>query len=203
MNSSIEPELFNGYDPLKKTFYQEVQLNHDLEPLEVAEAEAHKFKLQHEDKVDIWSTPTGEWYVKLKKGARIIVPKSFRFNRLVAGQIPTGWSAGRYGIPDDIIAQVDRTALWALVCTAEALTMSGITDPYELYKYVHPSEVGSSLGSGMGGTQSIASMFKDRREEKDVQKDIFQETYINTVAGWVNLLLMSSSGPIKIPVGAW
>lgn len=81
--------------------------------------------------------------------------------------------------------------------------MSGITDPYELYKYVHPSEVGSSLGSGMGGTQSIASMFKDRREEKNIQKDIFQETYINTVAGWVNLLLMSSSGPIKIPVGAW
>ena len=203
LNISTEPELFNGYDPLKKTFYQEVQLNHDLEPLEVAEAEAQRFKLQHEDKVDIWSTSSGEWYVKLKKGARIIVPKALRFDRLVAGQIPTGWSAGRYGIPDDIIAQVDRTALWALVCTAEALTMSGITDPYELYKYVHPSEVGSSLGSGMGGTQSIASMFKDRREEKDIQKDIFQETYINTVAGWVNLLLMSSSGPIKIPVGAW
>ena len=26
--------------------------------------------------------------------------------------------------------------------------------------------------------------------------------FINTVAGWVNLLLLSSSGPIKIPVGA-
>lgn len=198
----IEPELFNGYDPKKKTFYQEIQLNHDLEPLEVSEVEARKFKLQHEDKCDIWTSPSGEWFVKLKKGARIIVPKSFSFDRLVAGQIPTGWSAGRYGLPDDIIAQVDRTALWALVCTAEALTMSGVSDPYELYKYVHPSEVGSSLGSGMGGTQSIAAMFKDRREEKDVQMDIFQETYINTVAGWVNLLLMSSSGPIKIPVGA-
>ncbi|KAG8752051.1 3-oxoacyl-[acyl-carrier-protein] synthase [Serendipita sp. 396] len=198
----VEPELFNGYDPKKKTFYQEVQLNHDLEPLEVSEVEARKFKMQHEDKCDIWMQSSGEWFFKLKKGARIIVPKSFSFDRLVAGQIPTGWSAGRYGLPDDIIAQVDRTALWALVCTAEALTMSGISDPYELYKYVHPSEVGSSLGSGMGGTQSIAAMFKDRREEKDVQMDIFQETYINTVAGWVNLLLLSSSGPIKIPVGA-
>jgi 3-oxoacyl-(acyl-carrier-protein) synthase len=27
--------------------------------------------------------------------------------------------------------------------------------------------------------------------------------FINTVAGWVNLLLMSASGPVKIPVGAW
>ena len=54
--------------------------------------------------------------------------------------------------------------------------MAGVTDPYELYKYVHPSEVGSSLGSGMGGIVSISKMFRDRREEKDVQKDILQET---------------------------
>lgn len=59
----------------------------------------------------------------------------------------------RIGIPEDIIRQVDRTALWALVCVAEALMMSGITDPYELFKYVHPSEIGSALGSGMGGMQ--------------------------------------------------
>jgi len=70
----------------------------------------------------------------------------------------------------------DRTALWALTCTMEALVMSGVTDPYELYKYVHPAEVGTSLGSGMGGMHSLQAMFKDRREEKDVQKDILQET---------------------------
>ena len=56
--------------------------------------------------------------------------------------------------------------------------MSGVTDPYELYKYVHPAEVGTSLGSGMGGMHSLQAMFKDRREEKDVQKDILQETYV-------------------------
>jgi fatty acid synthase subunit alpha len=60
------------------------------------------------------------------------------------------------GIPEDIIRQVDRTSLWALVCVAEALMMSGITDAYELFKYVHPSEVGSALGSGMGGMQRCA-----------------------------------------------
>ncbi|KAH7106327.1 fatty acid synthase [Auriculariales sp. MPI-PUGE-AT-0066] len=198
----IEPELHKGYDPKKKVFQQEIQLNHDLEPIEIAESEAQKFRREHGDKADIWRTESGEWFVKLKKGARIIVPKSFKFDRLVAGQIPTGWSAGRFGIPEDIAAQTDRTALWALAATAEALTVSGITDPYELYKHIHPSEVGNCLGSGMGGMQSLAAMFKDRREEKDVQKDVLQETFINTVAGWVNLLLMSSSGPIKIPVGA-
>ncbi|KAG6830243.1 hypothetical protein H0H93_014104, partial [Arthromyces matolae] len=29
-----------------------------------------------------------------------------------------------------------------------------------------------------------------------------KRVFINTTAGWVNLLLMSSSGPVKIPVGA-
>ncbi|RXK40210.1 hypothetical protein M231_02484 [Tremella mesenterica] len=198
----IEPDLFYGYDPERKVFHQEIELNHDLEPIEVPAEDAARFKREQGDKCDIWAQASGEYMVKFKKGARIHVPKSIKFDRLVAGQIPTGWDAKRYGIPDDIIAQVDRTALWALTATMEALVMSGVTDPYELYKYIHPSEVGTSLGSGMGGMHSLSAMFKDRREEKDVQKDVLQETFINTVAGWVNLLLLSASGPVKIPVGA-
>ncbi|ODN92793.1 hypothetical protein L198_05588 [Cryptococcus wingfieldii CBS 7118] len=198
----IEPEINWGYNPEKKGFIQEIELNHDLEPLEVAAEEAARFKREHGDKVDIWAQSSGEWFVKFNKGARVFLPKAVKFDRLVAGQLPTGWDAKRYGIPEDIIAQTDRTALWALTCTMEALVMSGVTDPYELYKHVHPSEVGTSLGSGMGGMHSMSAMFRDRREEKDVQKDVLQETFINTVAGWVNLLLLSSSGPVKIPVGA-
>lgn len=197
----IEPELFRGYDPNRKGYTQEIELNHDLEAIETSHADAEKFKIVHGDKLDTW-VDGDKCFIRFKKGAKIMIPKAVRFDRLVAGQIPTGWDARVFGIPDDIIAQVDRTSLWALVCTAEALMMAGITDPYELYKYIHPSEVGTSLGSGMGGMSSLSKMFRDRREEKDVQKDILQETFINTVAGWVNLLLLSSSGPIKIPVGA-
>ncbi|KJA14116.1 hypothetical protein HYPSUDRAFT_114122, partial [Hypholoma sublateritium FD-334 SS-4] len=100
------------------------------------------------------------------------------------------------------LAQTDRTTLWALVSTIEALNASGVTDPYDLYKHMHPSEVGTGLGSGMGGTVSMSKMFKDRRDEKEVQNDILQETFINTTAGWVNLPLLSSSGPVKISIGA-
>lgn len=171
-----EPENFNGYNPEKKIFYQEVELNHDLEPVEIPAEDAARFKREQGDKVDVWALESGEWSAKFKKGARIFVPKAVKFDRLVAGQIPTGWDARRFGIPEDIVAQTDRTALWALVCTMEALINSGVTDPYELYKYIHPSEVGTALGSGMGGMQSLSAMFKDRREEKDVQKDILQET---------------------------
>ncbi len=41
---------------------------------------------------------------------------------------------------------------------------------------MHPSDVGTCLGSGMGGITSMAEISKDRRDEKDVQNDILQET---------------------------
>ncbi|TKY88280.1 hypothetical protein EX895_002632 [Sporisorium graminicola] len=199
----VEPELMHGFDPECKVIQQEVVLTNDLGPLEVSATEAERFRLAHGDRATIWQDDaTKSWHLKLKKGASIFVPKASRFDRHVAGQLPTGWDPARYGIPNDIVAQTDETALYALVCIAEALVESGIDDPYELYKHVHVSEVGTSLGSAMGGLHSLAKMFKDRRQDVDVQKDILQETFINTVAGWTNLLLLSSCGPIKPTVGA-
>ena len=80
-----EPELFEGYDPKRKGFNQEVELTHNLELMEVSEEEAVKFTLEHGDKCDAWTQSSGEWFVKFKKGARILVPKAMSFNRLVAG----------------------------------------------------------------------------------------------------------------------
>ena len=69
--------------------------------------------------------------------------------------------------------------LLALVCTTEALSMSGIIDPYKLYNlnHLHPPEAGTCVGSGMGGgTESLAkSIFKDHQQEKKVLNDILQE----------------------------
>src|SRR5690606_13603861 len=84
----------------------------------------------------------------------------------------------------------------------EALVASGITDPYEFYQYVHVTEVGNTAGSGVGGMLSLRGMYKDRLMDKPLQKDILQESFINTMPAWINMLLLSSSGPIKTPVGA-
>ena len=199
----IEPELFNGYDPEKKPLLQEVVIEEDLEPFESSKETAEEFKRSHGDKVEIFEVPeSGEYTVRLKKGATLMIPKALRFDRLVAGQIPTGWDAKKYGIPDDIISQVDPVTLFVLVCTAEALLSSGITDPYEFYEYVHISEVGNCVGSGIGGTSALRGIYKDRYLDKPLQKDILQESFINTMSAWVNMLLISSTGPIKTPVGA-
>jgi fatty acid synthase subunit alpha len=198
----IEPELFNGYDPKKKQLLQEIQIEEDLDPFEASKETAEEFKRQHGEKVEIFELESGEYTVRLKKGAALLIPKALRFDRLVAGQIPTGWNAKHYGVPDDIISQVDPVTLFVLVCTVETLLASGITDPYEFYKYVHLSEVGNCVGSGIGGTTALRGMYKDRFMDKPVQKDILQESFINTMAAWVNMLLLSSTGPIKTPVGA-
>ena len=199
----IEPELFRGYDPNKKQLLQEVQIEEDLDAFEASKETADEFKREHGDKVEIFEIPeSGEYSVRVKKGATLMIPKALRFDRLVAGQIPTGWNAKNYGIEDDIISQVDPVTLFVLVCTAEALLASGITDPYEFYKYVHLSELGNCIGSGIGGTSALRGMYKDRFMDRPVQKDILQESFINTMSAWVNMLLLSSTGPIKTPVGA-
>lgn len=199
----IEPELFGGYDPKKKQFMQEVIIEHDLEAIEVSKELADQFVLEQGNKVEAFAIEgSDQWTVRFLKGARIMVPKALRFDRLVAGQIPTGWDASRYGISEDIISQVDPITLFCLVTTVEALLASGITEPYEFYKYVHVSEVGNCSGSGMGGIGALKGMFKDRYVDKPVQNDILQESFINTMSAWVNMLLLSASGPIRTSVGA-
>ncbi|THC97468.1 hypothetical protein EYZ11_003056 [Aspergillus tanneri] len=178
----IEPELFKGYDPKKKQLLQEIVIEEDLDPFEASKETAEDFKREHGDKVETFEVPeSGEFTVRLKKGATLLIPKALQFDRLVAGQVPTGWDAKRYGIPDDIIEQVDPVTLFVLVCTAESMLSAGITDPYEFYKYVHLSEVGNCIGSGIGGTHALRGMYKDRYLDKPLQKDILQESFINTM----------------------
>ena len=100
--------MFLGYNPERKVFLQEIELNHDLEPLEISAEDAARFKREQGEKVDVWAQESGEWFAKFKKGARVLVPKSVKFDRLVAGQIPSGFDAKRFGIPEDIVAQTDR-----------------------------------------------------------------------------------------------
>ncbi|KAJ9080881.1 fatty acid synthase alpha subunit Lsd1 [Entomophthora muscae] len=88
----IEPELFKGYNPDKRLTLRELMVDHDLEPIEVSAEEAAQFKHQHGDKADVYEIKeTGSWIVQIRKGASLYVPKALRGDRLVAGQVPTGW----------------------------------------------------------------------------------------------------------------
>ena len=196
----VETDLLAGRD---NRLMQEVIVQEDLAPFETSKDQALSFQKQHGDKAEaIPIAGTDEYQVRIKSGAIIMVPRAIPYDHLVAAQVPKGWDARHYGIPEDIIAQVDKVTLYVLVCTAEALLSAGVTDPYEFYQYVHVSEVANCIGSGMGGGDSLRSIYKERTLDKSVQNDILQETFINTISAWVNMLLLSSSGPIKTSVGA-
>ncbi|ETV97148.1 holo-[acyl-carrier-protein] synthase [Aphanomyces invadans] len=199
----VEPELFDGYDPKKKMFLQQVAVDKNMRPIEVASREEglEYQKELGEENCDVFELD-GTWMLRLRQGAVLSIPKSLHFNRWVAGQIPTGWDAKRYGVPADIAEAVDPITLFTLVSTAEALISAGITDPYEFYQYVHVSQVGNTSGSGMGGMRSLRRIYHDRAIGKNIPSDSLQECFINTMSAWVNMLLLSSSGPIKTPVGA-
>ena len=200
----IEPEAPGGYDPNKKEYLQEIAINEDLLEFHATPANAEALKLKHGEHIVVRKlNGSDDCAVQIKRGARIQIAKTNPFNRsMVAGQIPTGWNPASYGIQDEVINQVDPATLYTLCCVAEALYSAGITDSMEVFKYIHLSELGNLIGSSMGGPSKTREMYKDIYLDKDVQSDIIQETYLNTPAAWVNMLLLGSTGPIKTPVGA-
>ncbi|KAL3458179.1 hypothetical protein BJX64DRAFT_292440 [Aspergillus heterothallicus] len=201
-----------GIRPLpsdSREIFQEIVLDEDLPPFETTRANAEALRQRHGSHVRIMSNgeaekddPSSTCQVQLQHGATIRVPKSEMTPQGVAGQLPTGWSPEKYGIPADIVQQVDPVALVLLCCVAEAFYSAGISDPMEIFEHIHLSELGNFVGSSMGGVVSTRALYHDAYLDQDVPSDALQETYLNTAPAWVNMLLLGSAGPIKTPVGA-
>ncbi|KAK6822504.1 hypothetical protein PG987_014049 [Apiospora arundinis] len=198
----IEKQEHDLTAPDQEQTLHEIAVTEDLAPFDVSLETAQDLKREHGDKVVITEKDDGQFSATLKAGTTLLIPKAFHFRNAVGAQVPAGWNPRAYGIPEDIITQVDPITLYALVATVEAFLSAGITDPYELYDHVHVSELGNAVGASLGGLKSLHEMFKRRYLDRQVQKDILAETFVNTTAAWINMLLLGSSGPIRTPVGA-
>ncbi|OJJ67739.1 hypothetical protein ASPBRDRAFT_199965 [Aspergillus brasiliensis CBS 101740] len=199
----IEPDGLNRYDPSRTEFMQEVAIEDDLPPFESTKSAAEAFKLRHGDHVFVQPISDSEnCRVFMKKGAVVMVPKAITLHPLVGGKVPQGWDPLRYGIPEDIVQQADPTTLYALCCVSEAFLSAGITDPYEMYHHIHVSEVANCLGTGGGPMKTVQNMYRDRYLDRPVRGDIILDHFYNTMGAWVNMLLLSSTGPLKTHVGA-
>ena len=199
----IKPEAASGYDPQRREFLQEIAVEDDLPEFDTTPAAAEGMKKKYGDSLVIRKIEGDTVRVQLKAGARIMVPKLVPLAAsTVAGLLPTGWSSDRYGIPDDIVQQVDSVTLYTLCCVAEAFLSAGIDQPQEIFKYLHLAEMGNFIGSALGPTNKSKEMFHDIRMNKQVQGDIYAEMNTNVPNAWVNMLLLGANGPIKTPVGA-
>ncbi|KAH8429035.1 uncharacterized protein LDX57_006706 [Aspergillus melleus] len=199
----ISPDERDGYDPSRKEYLHEVAVEEDLPPFECSKTTAEAFRLRHGSNVSLHPIAESDnCRVFVKKGTVLMIPKRIPFDQVVAGRIPTGWDPLRYGIPEDIVRQVDDTTLYTLCCVSEAFLAAGIHDPYEIYQHIHVSEVANCLGTGGGPMKAIRSLYRDRFLDRSVRGDIILEHFLNTTGAWVNMLLLSAAGPIKTPVGA-
>ena len=179
-----------------------VFLDRDFSFVVSSEAEARALENADPERTVVRPTgDSGDWEVIRKAGTEIRVPRKAKLSRTVGGQIPTGFDPMVWGISADMVAAVDRVALWNIVATVDAFLSSGLT-PNELMRWVHPSQVASTQGTGIGGLTSMQTMFHGNLLGNAKPNDILQEVLPNVVAAHVMQSYVGGYGAMVHPVGA-
>jgi fatty acid synthase len=179
-----------------------VFLDRDFSFVVSSEAEARAFESADPEHTVVRPVPdSGDWEVTRRAGTEIRVPRKAKLARSVGGQIPTGFDAKVWGISADMESSIDRVALWNMVATVDAFLSSGFT-PAELLRWVHPSMVASTQGTGIGGLNSMQTMFHSNLLGTPKPNDVLQEVLGNVVAAHVMQSYVGGYGAMVHPVGA-
>nr|WP_328514933.1 polyketide synthase [Mycolicibacterium grossiae] len=179
-----------------------VFLDKDFTFVVSSEADARGFAQFDPEHTVIAPVPdSSDWQVTRKAGTEIRVPRKVKLSRTVGAQIPTGFDPTVYGVSQDMATSIDRVALWNLVTTVDAFLSSGFT-PTELMRWVHPSLVASTQGTGMGGLTSMQTMYHGNLLGQNKPNDILQEVLPNVFAGHVVQSYIGSYGSMIHPVAA-
>nr|WP_235174758.1 type I polyketide synthase [Tomitella biformata] len=193
-----EGALQGGTAPLLTSVF----LDKDLTFTVSSEAEARAFLDSDTERTTIASVPdSGDWKVTRKSGTEIRVPRRVQLSRIVGGQIPTGFDPTAWGIPADMVSSIDRVAQWNLVCTVDAFLTAGF-DPSELLRWVHPTMVANTQGTGMGGMSSMRSLYVDNLLGEPHANDTLQEALPNVIAAHVVQSYVGGYGSMVHPVAA-
>jgi fatty acid synthase len=179
-----------------------VFLDKDFSFVVSSEADARAFvQFDPEHTVATPVPDSSDWQVTRKAGTEIRVPRKAKLSRTVGAQIPTGFDATVWGISADMATSIDRVALWNIVATVDAFVSAGFT-PAELMRWVHPSLVASTQGTGMGGMTSMQTMYHGNLLGRNKPNDILQEVLPNVVAAHAVQSYVGSYGAMIHPVAA-
>ncbi|MDV3127760.1 DUF1729 domain-containing protein [Mycobacterium sp. 21AC1] len=179
-----------------------VFLDKDFSFVVSSEADARAFVSYDPEHTAARPVPdSSDWQVIRKAGTEIRVPRKTKLSRTVGAQIPTGFDPTVWGITPDMANSIDRVALWNIVATVDAFLSSGFT-PTELMRWVHPSLVASTQGTGMGGMTSMQTMYHGNLLGRAKPNDILQEVLPNVVAAHVMQSYVGGYGAMVHPVGA-
>ncbi|PJE15623.1 MAG: 3-oxoacyl-ACP synthase [Mycobacterium sp.] len=179
-----------------------VFLDKDFTFVVSSEAEARAFAEFDPEHTVVRPVPeSGDWQVTRKAGTEVRVPRKTKLSRVVGAQIPTGFDPTVWGISPDMATSIDRVALWNIVTTVDAFLSAGFS-PAEVMRYVHPSLVASTQGTGMGGMTSMQTMYHGNLLGRNKPNDILQEVLPNVVAAHVVQSYVGSYGSMIHPVAA-
>ena len=144
---------------------------------------------------------TGQWLVTRAAGTPVQVPRRMAMSRYAGGQIPQGFDPARYGIPADMMDNLDRVSLWNIVCTVDAFLSSGFS-PAQLLEAVNPARVSSTQGTGIGAMESLRSLYIDGLLGQPRANDVLQEALPNVIAAHVMQSYVGGYGQMIHPVAA-
>ena len=194
-DGSINP---NDGSPLLVSVF----LEKDFAFIVSSEADARAFAEFDPEHTVIRPVPdSSDWQVIRKAGTEIRVPRKNKLSRLVGAQVPTGFDPTVWGIGPDMASSIDRLAVWNIVATVDAFLTAGFS-PAEVMRYVHPSLVANTMGTGMGGGTSMQTMYHGNLLGRNKPNDIFQEVLPNIVAAHVVQSYIGSYGAMIHPVAA-
>ncbi|QPK79392.1 DUF1729 domain-containing protein [Corynebacterium lizhenjunii] len=143
----------------------------------------------------------GEWLVTRRRGATVHVPRKATLTRTVAAQMPDDFDAAKWGIPEHMLDALDRMAVWNLVTAVDAFINAGFS-PAELLQSIHPGQVATTQGTGIGGMESLHKVFVSRFLGQERPSDILQEALPNVIAAHTMQSLVGGYGSMIHPIGA-
>ena len=189
-------QLVDGSAPL----LVEVLLEQDSSFVVTSAEEAKAFQVADPDRTRLSPTSDGHWLVTRLAGSAIRVPRRFALTRHVGAQVPDGFDPAVWGL-GALAGHIDRLAAWNLVATVDAFISSGF-EPAELLRWVHPTRVASTQGTGIGGMQSTRQMYVDALLGETPPNDILQEALPNVIAAHTVQSYVGSYGAMIHPVAA-
>ena len=162
--------------------------------------EADAFHEADKERTRIAPTEDGDWLVTRLAGSEIRVPRRFKLSRFVGAQVPDGFDPSVWGL-GSMVESADRLAVWNLVSTIDAFVSSGVS-PAELLRWVHPTRLANTQGTGIGGMQSTRKMYVDALLGETPPNDVLQEALPNVIAAHTVQSYLGGYGAMVHPVAA-
>jgi fatty acid synthase, bacteria type len=189
-----------AFDPAELVLMDEIVLEQDLRFSVPDRGHAESFRALDPERTEVLADGEG-WLVIRRAGTRIRVPRVLPLDRNVAGQLPDGWDPARMGFDAAQLDSIDPVAIYNLLATADAFRSAGLALD-DLDSVAHPTRVGCSQGSGIGGMRALTRLYTESRLDERRQTDVLQETLINVSAAWPAMLQYGGFGPMVNPVAA-